>query len=116
MAFTNTQKDKAISHLGFSVDSWSIGYIGQKLDAISSLSPEAETRVIAILTQMDSIETTRNTYLADSGVQVKTNGVVYYQGQAIAELNYQYKYWQSKLATALGLTLFKDQGSKIVRS
>lgn len=115
MAFTAAQKDKAVGHLGFTVDSWSIGYIGQKLDIISSLSPEAETRVIDILTQMDSIETAKNTYLSDSGKQLKADGTAFYSGQAIAELNNQYRYWQSKLAVALGLTLPKEQ-NKLIRS
>lgn len=116
MAFTAAQKDKVIGHLGFSVDSWSFQYIGGKLDNVSSISPEAEARIISIILELDAINTQRSTYVPDSGLQVKTNGNVYYQSSAIAELNYQYKYWQLRLATALGLTLFKDQGNKIVRS
>lgn len=114
MAFTAAQKDKAVGHLGFAVTAWSINFVGSRMDEISGLSSDAETRVVAILTQMDAVETQRNSYLADSGKQLKVDSTAFYPGQAIAELNQQYKYWQCKLATALNLTLPKT--NQVVRS
>lgn len=118
MAFTAAQKDKAVGHLGFTVTAWSINFIGSKMDEVSSLSPEAETRVITILDRMDAVEEQINTHLSWSGVQVKPNGVRYYQGQAFPEMQQQYKYWQAKLAAALGLTLPKVlfKSEQLIRS
>jgi hypothetical protein len=116
MAFTNAQKSKAIGHLGYTVDSWSLGYIGGKLDAIASLSSDSETRVGAIITQLDTLETQLNSSItSNAGIQVKVDGTVLYQGQAIAEINNQYNYWRKKLSTALGV-LVVSTVSRVVRS
>lgn len=115
MAFTAAQKDKAISHLGYPVTPWTVGFISGRMDLLSSVSSEAETRIINILSQLDGVESQKNTYLsADSGVQVRIDGRVYFQGQAIADLNSQYRYLQKKLAIALNLDL--PNSSQVIRS
>jgi len=116
MAFTNAQKSKAIGHLGYTVDSWSLGYIGGKLDAIANLSADSETRVAAIITQLDTLETQLNSSIAaNAGTQVKPDGTVFFQGQSISEINNQYNYWRNKLSVALGVSVFST-GSRVVRS
>ena len=115
MAFTNAQKSKAIGHLGYTVDSWSLGYIGGKLDAIANLSADSETRVGAIITQLDSLETQLNSTIANAGIQVKPDSTVFFQGQSISEINNQYNYWKNKLSIALGVSTF-SAGSRVVRS
>ena len=116
MAFTDAQKSKAIGHLGYTVDSWSLGYIGDKLDAIANLSADSETRVGAIITQLDTLETQLNSSIAvNAGIQVKSDGTVFYQGQSISEINNQYNYWKNKLSISLGVSMF-SAGSRVVRS
>jgi hypothetical protein len=116
MAFTDAQKSKVIGHLGYTVDSWSLGYIGGKLDAIANLSADSETRVGAIITQLDTLETQLNSSIAaNAGIQVKSDGTVFYQGQSISEINNQYNYWKNKLSIALGVSMF-SAGSRVVRS
>ena len=116
MAFTNAQKSKAIGHLGFTLDSWSLGFIGGKLDAIANLSVDSETRVTAIITQLDTLETQLNSSIAaNAGTQVKPDGTVFFQGQSISEINNQYNYWRNKLSIALGVSAFSS-GSRVVRS
>lgn len=116
MAFTNAQKSKAIGHLGYTVDSWSLSYIGGKLDAIANLSSDSEVRVGAIITQLDTLETQLNSSIAaNAGIQVKPDGTVFFQGQFISEINNQYNYWRNKLVVALGVSVF-SAGSRVVRS
>jgi hypothetical protein len=116
MAFTNAQKSKAIGHLGYTVDSWSLGYIGGRLDAIADLSADSETRVGAIIIQMDTLEAQLNSSIAaNAGIQVKPDSTVFFQGQSISEINNQYNYWKNKLSIALGVSTF-SAGSRVVRS
>ena len=116
MAFTNAQKSKAIGHLGYTVDSWSLGYIGGRLDAIADLSADSETRVGAIIIQMDTLEAQLNSSIAaNAGIQVKPDSTVFFQGQSISEINNQYNYWKNKLSIALGVSMF-SAGSRVVRS
>lgn len=116
MAFTDAQKSSAVVHLGYAVDSWSLGYVGGKLDAIASLSSDSETRVGAIITQLDTLETQLNSSIAaNAGTQVKPDGTVYFQSQTISEINNQYNYWKNKLSTALGVSIVFT-GSRVVRS
>jgi hypothetical protein len=116
MAFTNAQKSKAIGHLGYTVDSWSLGYIGGKLDAIADLSVDSETRVGAIIIQMDTLEAQLNSSIAaNAGTQVKPDGTVFFQSQSISEINNQYNYWKNKLSIALGVSIVST-GSRVVRS
>lgn len=117
MAFTFAQKSSAVIHLGFAVDSWALGYIGGKMDQISSISSDSETRVISILTQMDTLETQMNSFTAsNAGSQVKPDGNVYFQSQAISDINYQYNRWKKKLAVILGITVLDNNSSRVVRS
>ena len=116
MAFTNAQKSKAIGHLGYTVDSWSLGYIGGRLDAIADLSADSETRVGAIIIQMDTLEAQLNSSIAaNAGIQVKPDSTVFFQGQSISEINNQYNYWKIKLSISLGVSMF-SAGSRVVRS
>jgi hypothetical protein len=106
MAFTAAQIDKAIAFLDYPVLQWSVTLFTTNMNAISSLSSDSETRVIAILTTLEAIETQLSTYRAASaGVQVKTDGTVYFRAAAIAELNSQYQYWRMKLSTALSISI-----------
>jgi hypothetical protein len=76
------------------------------MNDVATLSSDAETRVIAILTTLDAIETQLNTYrAAAAGTQVLPDGTVYYRAAAIAELNSQYQYWRMKLSTALTISI-----------
>lgn len=116
MSFTTAQKHNAIYHLGYPLTEWTISFIGGRMDRVSSLSASVETTIINILTQLDAINTQRNTYLAaDSGTQVKTDGKVYFQSQAILEINNSYRYYQTQLMHLLDLTSFKSQ-SQVTRS
>ena len=116
MAFTDSQKSKAAGHLGYTVDSWSLGFIGGKMDAIANLSVDSETRVAAIITQLDTLETQLNSSIAaNAGIQVKPDGTVFFQGQSISEINNQYNYWKNKLSIALGVSAF-SAGFRVVRS
>lgn len=116
MAFTDAQKSKAIGHLGYTVDSWSLGFIGGKMDAIADLSVDSKTRVAAIIVQLDTLETQLNSSIAaNAGIQVKPDGTVFFQGQSISEINNQYNYWRNKLTVALGVSVF-SAGSRVVRS
>ena len=116
MAFTNAQKSKVIGHLGYTVDSWSLGYIGVRLDAIADLSADSEIRVGAIITQLDTLETQLNSSIAaNAGIQVKPDSTVFFQGQSISEINNQYNYWRKKLSTALGVSVVSTV-SRVVRS
>jgi hypothetical protein len=92
-----------------------LGYIGGKLDAIANLSVDSETRVGAIITQLDTLETQLNSSTAsNAGIQVKPDGTVFFQGQIISEINNQYNYWKNKLSIALGVSTFSS--SRVVRS
>lgn len=113
MAFTTAQKDVARGHLGYPVTQWGIDFISDAMDSISALSSDAETRIGTILTTLTTIETQLNTYRAASaGLQVLTDGSVYYQGGAIAEMNNQYEYWRNKLATALDIPIYKNNNNQ----
>lgn len=109
MAFTDEQKDIARGHLNYPITSWSVDFISQAMDRVSALSSEAESRIGDILTNLTSIETAMDSYRANSGVQVVPDGTVYFQSSAITELQIQYNYWQSKLATALDIPAYNQQ-------
>lgn len=116
MPFTNAQKSKAVGHLGYTVDSWSLAYIGGRLDAIANLSADSETTVAAIITQLDTLEAQLNSSIAaNAGIQVKPDGTVFFQGQSISEINNQYNYWRNKLTVALGVSVV-FAGSRVIRS
>ena len=107
MAFTLAQKDVACGHLGYQVSEWAIAFVGNRMDAVAALSSDAETRCGTILTTLTTIETQLNTYRAASaGIQVLTDGSVYYQGGAISELNNQYSYWLNKLSVLLDVPIY----------
>jgi hypothetical protein len=117
MAFTDTQKDKVRGHLGYSITSWSMAFIGDRMNAISSISPEAETRISAIISELDAIETQINTFrAANAGTQVKADGTVYFQSQTLSELQINYDMWKKKLAVALDLNYFSQSSQSIIRS
>jgi hypothetical protein len=93
-----------------------LGFIGGKMDAIANLSADSETRVAAIITQLDTLETQLNSSIAaNAGCQVKPDGTVFFQGQSISEINNQYNYWKNKLSIALGVSMF-SAGFRVVRS
>lgn len=102
--------------MGFTVDSWSLGFVGDKLDAVSALSSASETRISNILTQLDTLETQLNSAIAaNAGIQVKTDGTVYYRDAAISQINNQYNYWKGKLSDSLGIFCIAPS-SRVVRS
>jgi hypothetical protein len=116
MAFTDAHKDSTRGHLNYPVESWTITFIGDRMDSLSSLSPEAETRVIAMLATLDAIDTQRNDYLAESaGLETAERITGYYRGQALSEIDSQYKYWQKKLSIALSISIWESKTSPALR-
>jgi hypothetical protein len=107
MAFTASQKQKIINHLNYPNNSWALSLIDSKTSAITSLGSDFETAIGNMLTQLDSVETAMNSY-TDMGIQVKTDGTVFYAGGVVGELLNKYKYWQRKLATALGIEIYNQ--------
>lgn len=120
---TPAQIDKIISHLNYPVLEWTIQFINVRLAEVTTLSASAEIRILGILTQLDLIETQRNSLRSQVGIRqsgtnlAATVGNVYYQGGIRIDLNAEYKYWQDKLAIATSLNVWNDESSnRVVRS
>lgn len=113
MAFTDTQKDSVLGHLGYPVELWTTSFISDRLNSLSSISLEAETRVVAMLTTLDSLETTCNTYVTNkAGFSTFDRTTGYFQGQALAEINSQYRYWMRKLSVAVNIPVYNESEFK----
>jgi hypothetical protein len=120
---TPAQIDKIISHLNYPVLEWSIQFITVRLTEVTTLSSSAEIRILEILTQLDLIETERNTLRSQAGIRedgtnlAATSGTLYFQGGIRNDLNAEYKYWQTSLAIATSLNVWNDAlGNRVVRS
>lgn len=117
---TPTQIDKIISHLNYPVLEWSIQFITVRLTEVTTLSPSAEIRILGILTQLDLIQTERNTLRSQVGVRnagtnlAATAGTLYFQGGIRSDLNAEYKYWQARLAIATSLNIWNNQSTNRV--
>jgi hypothetical protein len=119
MAFTDTQKNYTREYLGYPLEQWTITFISDRMNAVSLLSSEAESRIGDLLTILAAIETKRSTYITDSaGVETfdRTDG--FYKGQALLEINYQFYLYQQKLSDATNVPVWNDSdsGFRIMRS
>ena len=111
MAFTDAQKAKTIFHLNYPAENWALTTVSNALDAIADLSADLETEVVAIITELDAIDTQRKAYTPDAGVQVKTTGQVYYFRGVQRDLDVSYRHWQGKLASMLQLQVYSTVDS-----
>lgn len=120
MAFTNAQKNYTREYLGYPLEQWTITFISDRMDSVSALSPDAESRIGDLLTMLASIETKRSTYITDrAGYETfdRTDGL--YKGQALLEINSQFYLYQQKLSDACNIPIWRDDsdgGSRIIRS
>jgi hypothetical protein len=119
--FTNNEIDKAIAHLNYPVLDWAITTVTRRMFEVSVLSVDAENRVRTILANLDTLQTDKLTKRTLAGVKkVPSCGVAeaeYFQGGIRADLQSEFKYWQSELAIAISLSVWNGQNqSRVLRS
>jgi hypothetical protein len=119
--FTNLEIDKAIAHLNYPVLPWAITVVFRRMQEVSMLSPEAETRVRTILANLDTLETDKLTKRSLAGVKKIPNCGIseaeYFQGGVRADLQSEYLYWQNELAIATSLVIWnKERTNQTIRS
>lgn len=109
---SDSDVDRAIEHLGYPVVEWAFALFRSRMNEVSSISAASETRIIAVLDNLDSIVQARLTYiLASSGVQVLPGGTVYYRAAKVSELNAELFYWRGELGSLLSLAVVLSSSS-----
>jgi hypothetical protein len=110
MAFTATQIAKVMLHLNYPAASWAKSTIENALSNVTALSAELETQVSGIITDLDNLRSDISAFTIDNaGIQVATNGVVYFPTLAIAEKKARYRMLQEQLATITQLQNYARQ-------
>lgn len=116
MAFTAAQVAKVMYHLTYPAASWAKTTIETALARVTSLGTDIEDQVIAIIDELDDLNTDIATYsTTDAGVQVKTDGQVYFPTLAMGEKKSRYRLLRTQLLQITQLSDLSPEGNAIRR-
>lgn len=114
MAFTAAHVSYVILHLGYPALPCAVATVQAALDNISTLSPDLEIVVLSMFDDLNNLRADLTSFsLYSSGIQVQTDGTVYFPVLAIAEKKARYAELQSQLAQFTQLTNYAGSSSRI---
>ena len=116
MAFTPAQISSVITHLNYPAQQWAISWVTQALGRVTDLSSALETDVIAIIDELDSLQSAIATHVTTlAGTQVDTLGNVYYSKEKTEEMEFRYSYLVSRLCAITQLVVHVDGSLRSVK-
>lgn len=105
MAITEAQKAKLIDYLGYPGQQWVLNWVTQRISLLPS--PEIETEIETLITQISDIETARQSFLTSNlGREIDgTTRDAYYRGQFEVDCNKRISDYKRRLSNLLQINL-----------